>query len=83
MKVIQSTSNQVLLLKLEKNTCEYSMIYERQLVLHLLVYERSGFQITYLNCFFDFHLNHLFTVCLDCFYGGLLYTHRAIVQTRS
>ena len=26
MKVIQSTSNQVLLLKLEKTSCEYSMI---------------------------------------------------------
>ena len=54
------------------------------MVLHLLVYERSNcFQITYLNSFFDFHLHHLFTVCLGSFYGGLLYTHRAIDQTRS
>ena len=29
-------------------------------------------QIIYLNCFFDFHLRHLFTVCL-LFYDGLLF----------
>ena len=44
------------------------------MALCLLVYEVFLlFQITYLNCFFDFHLCHLFAVCFDCFYGGLLF----------